>query len=102
MKTMAIRLEDNVSAQLSVLAQLEGTTVAELIRQAIDALIETKRSNPELTAKASGVLAAIEAEASTRKQAIEALLKPGAEPESEPQPAPKGRSSRRGNGGTST
>lgn len=100
MKTMAIRLEDNTSAQLSVLAQLEGTTVAELIRQAIDALIETKRANPELTARATGVLAAIEAEAVGRKQAIEALLATKAEePE---QPASKASSTRRRNGGAAS
>jgi len=75
-KTMAIRLEDDTSAQLTMLAQLEATTVADLVRQALDSLIQTKMSNPELAAKASQVVEAIEAEASAKKQAIQSLLSP--------------------------
>lgn len=87
MKTMAIRMEDDTNAVLTVLAQLEGTTVADLIRQAIESLIEAKRSNPELTAKASEVAEAIDAEAAARKQAIQSLMAA--------EPAPKGRSTRK-------
>ena len=48
MKTLAIRLEDDTHAQLSMLAQLEELTVTDAIRQAIDSYIEAKRSQPEL------------------------------------------------------
>src|SRR5205807_399347 len=44
MKTMAIRLQDDVHAQLSVVAQLDGTTVAEEIRQAIEGHLARKRA----------------------------------------------------------
>lgn len=95
MKTMAIRLEDDTSAQLTVLAVLEATTVADLIRQAIEALIHLKASNPDLTARAGQVLEAIEAEASAKRGAIEALL--AIEPES---PTKGGRSGRKATEGT--
>ena len=52
MKTLAIRLEDDLHAQLSVLAQLEELTITDAIRQAIEEFIESKRHNPELTARA--------------------------------------------------
>ena len=74
MKTLAIRLDDQLHAQLTVVAQLEETSITEVIRTAIEAYVAERRSNPELTAKAAGLLQAIDAETQTRKQAIEALL----------------------------
>ncbi len=74
MKTLAIRLEDDLHAQLSVLAQLDGQTITDEIRQAIAAHIETKRSHPDLTARAEAVLGEIEQEAASRRSAIAALF----------------------------
>ena len=53
MKTLAIRLEDDLHAQLTMVAQLGELTITDAIRQAIDQWIETKRSQPELAARAS-------------------------------------------------
>lgn len=74
MKTMAIRLDDDVHAQLGMLAQLEELTVADAIRQAIDTFIEAERANPELTARAEAVLADIDRDAATRREAIASLF----------------------------
>ena len=74
MKTLAIRLDDEQHAQLSVVAQLEGTTVTDFIRSAIDARLEAKRSQPEIAAKAQQVLAEIDAEAANRRNAIATLF----------------------------
>lgn len=74
MKTLAIRLEEEQHAQLGMIAKLEELTVTDAIRQAIDQWIESKRSNPELQARAQAVLADIEQEAATRRGAINALL----------------------------
>ena len=52
MKTLAIRLEEEQHAQLGMIAKLEELTVTDAIRQAIDQWIESKRSNPELQARA--------------------------------------------------
>lgn len=74
MKTLAVRLEEEQHAQLGMIAKLEELTVTDAIRQAIDQWIESKRSNPELQARAEAVLADIEQEAATRRGAISALL----------------------------
>jgi predicted DNA-binding protein len=73
MKTLAIRLEDDVHAQLTMLAQLDGTTVTEEIRQAIEGHIAGKRDSGELADRASTVLAEIDREAQAKRSAIEAL-----------------------------
>jgi len=73
-KTLAIRLEEEQHAQLGMIAKLEELTVTDAIRQAIDQWIESKRSNPELQARAEAVLADIERDAATRRGAINALL----------------------------
>jgi predicted transcriptional regulator len=74
MKTLAIRLEDDIHAQLTMLAQLEELTVTDAIRQAIADFVEAKRSNPELSAKAEAVLADIDRDAASRRDAIAWLL----------------------------
>ena len=55
MKTLAIRLDDELHAQLSVLAQLSGTSLTDEIRQALEAHLKAKRDNPELTERAKAV-----------------------------------------------
>ena len=82
-KTIAIRLEPELHAQLQVIAQLLGSTITDEIRQAIEAHVESKRSAPELAAQASNVLENIEREAEARRDAIAALF--GGE---DPKPAP--------------
>jgi predicted transcriptional regulator len=79
-KTLAIRLEDDLHAQLSMLAQLEELTVTDAIRQAIEDFIENKRHNPELTARADAVLADIERDAIARREAIAALFRQSGQP----------------------
>jgi antitoxin component of RelBE/YafQ-DinJ toxin-antitoxin module len=73
-KTLAIRLDDDLHAQLSVIAQLGELTVTDAIRQAIEQWIETKRSQPELTSRAQSVLDEIERDAAQRRSAIATLF----------------------------
>jgi len=87
MKTMAIRLDDDVSAQLTVVAQLRDTSVAEEIREAISARLELLRSQGDLTARAESVLADIDREAASRRSAIETLFGTAAKPEATPRKA---------------
>jgi predicted transcriptional regulator len=89
MKTMAIRLEDELHAQLSMLAKLEEVSVADAIRQSIEGWVNERRSRPELVERAQQVLGDIDREMSVRRGAIEALLAPKA-----PSGAAKGRGSR--------
>jgi hypothetical protein len=74
MKTLAIRLEEEQHAQLSVIAQLEELTVTDAIRQAIEQWIEARRDSPALKQRAQAVLEDIEQEAATRRSTIAALL----------------------------
>ncbi len=73
-KTLAIRLDEGLHAQLTVLAQLAEMTVTDAIRQAIEAYVEVQRSQGNLAAKAAGALEEIEREATTRRSAIQALF----------------------------
>jgi predicted transcriptional regulator len=82
MKTLAIKLEDSAHGQLTAIAQLEGQPVTLLIKQAIEAFIESKRNAPELTARAADALAEIERDAATRREAIATLF--GSEEGQEP------------------
>jgi predicted DNA-binding protein len=97
MKTMAIRLQDDVHAQLSVVAQLDGTTVADEIRQAIEGHLARKRAEGGLADRASQALADIERDATARRDAIQALFGESAqEPAEEPPSAPAKERGRRG------
>lgn len=96
MKTLAIRLDDELHAQLSVLAQLAGTSITDEIRQALEAHLAAQRENPELTNRAQGVLDEIERDAQARQAAITTLFgTPADQRPSGPKPANK-RASRAG------
>jgi hypothetical protein len=73
-KTLAIRLEPDVHAQLGFIAHLKDSTITDEFRQAILAHIEACKADPALTAKAGGVLDDIEREAQTRREAIASLF----------------------------
>lgn len=79
MKTIAIRLDDDLHAQLSVLAQLSGNSITDEIRQALETHLEAMRTNPELSARATGVLEDIERQARDRAAAITTLFGNAAE-----------------------
>lgn len=79
MKTLAIRMDDELHAQLSVLAQLSGNSITDEIRQAIETHLEAMRTNPELSARAGGVLDDIERQAQERAAAITTLFSDTAE-----------------------
>jgi predicted transcriptional regulator len=82
-KTLAIKLEDDTHAQLTILAQLEGMPVSDALKQAVDGYITSKRSQPELKARLESVLADIERDATTRREAITSLFSDGEPAESD-------------------
>jgi len=96
MKTMAIKLEDDLHAQLVMIAQLDGVALVDEIRQALELLIERKRSQGDLAQRAESVLEEIDREAVARRAAIQALFSPqeaAAEPEAKEPKGRRGRSS---------
>lgn len=94
-KTLAIRLEPELHAQLSLIAQLRGSTITDEIRQAIEAHIVATKAAPELANKADAVLEEIEREAASRREAIATLF--GSSSESQ-QPASSSRTRGRKSG----
>ena len=73
-KTLAIRLEPALHAQLSLIAQLRASTITDEIRTAIEAHIARPRRPPELAAQSQAVLDDIDREASARRDAIATLF----------------------------
>lgn len=73
-KTLAIRLPDELHAQLVLVAGLDGISLTDAIRQAIEGLIERKRGEGDLAARAASALAEIEREATVRRAAIQSLF----------------------------
>jgi hypothetical protein len=75
-KTLAIRLPDDLHAQLVLVAQLDGVSLAEAIRQAVESSINRRRDAGELADRAQTALEQIEQESATRRAALQALLGP--------------------------
>jgi predicted DNA-binding protein len=73
-KTLAIRLEPELHAQLSLISQLRSSTITDEIRTAIEAHIVLAKTAPELAAQADHVLEDIEREAVARREAIATLF----------------------------
>lgn len=73
-KTIAIRLEPDLHAQLSLIAQLRGSTITDEIRTALTTHIASLKAQPELAARADDVLDAIERDALARREAIASLF----------------------------
>ncbi len=73
-KTLAIRLEPDLHAQLSLIAQLRGATITDEIKAALEAHITAAKSMPELTGRAEAVLADIERDATAKRAAIATLF----------------------------
>ena len=60
MKTLAIRLEDDQHARLTILAKLSGISMTDAIRAAIEGHIDKLAADTDISAKAETVLADIE------------------------------------------
>lgn len=74
LKTLAVRITEDLRAQLDVIAQLTGRSATEEIRLALEHWIETMKSDPAVLTKAEKVRAEIEREAQTRQKAIAAIF----------------------------
>jgi hypothetical protein len=73
-KTLAIRLEPDLHAQLSLIAQLRGHTITDEIKAALEAHIKAAKTLSELSGRAEAVLADIERDATARRAAIATLF----------------------------
>ncbi|RNI20718.1 ribbon-helix-helix protein, CopG family [Flexivirga caeni] len=73
-KTLAVRLDSELHARLTILAKLSGVSVTDAIRTAIEQQVEQMARNPEVAAKAAEYQEAITREADEQRAAIEALF----------------------------
>lgn len=97
LRTLAVRITDDLRAQLDVLAQLTGRSTTEEIRLAIEHWIAKSKSDPNLLKKAEAVRADIERDAETRRNAIAAIFNSDGDTKGEARP-----SARRSTGSSKT
>ena len=74
LRTLAVRITEELRAQLDIIAQLTGRTATEEIRLALEHWIDKSKSDAAVLRKAEAVRAEIEREAETRRQAIAAIF----------------------------
>lgn len=74
LRTLAVRIMEDLRAQLDIIAQLTGRSATEEIRLALEHWIDRTKSDPEVLKKAEAVRADIEREAQTRRNAIAAIF----------------------------
>ncbi len=73
-KTLGIKLPDELHAQFSLVAQLDELSLGDALRKAVELYVETKQAQPDFAARATAALEAIEREAAARRGAIQALF----------------------------
>lgn len=93
-KTLAIRLPDELHAQLVLVARLDGVSLAEAIRQAIEMSIAHRRDTGALALQAQAALDEIDRESRARRAALEGLLGPTPAATAPAEPRPSGRRGR--------
>ena len=76
MKTVAIKVDDELHAQLMAIASLEGVTATEIIRDAVVAHLQAKQEDGSLAARAQAVLDEIDRDAATKREAIANMFGP--------------------------
>lgn len=74
MKTLAIRLEDEQHARLTILARIREVSVTDAIRVAIEAHITALSQDPEVSARAEALAAEIERDANEQRAALQSLI----------------------------
>lgn len=85
LRTLAVRITEDLRAQLDIVAQLTGRSPTEEIRLALEHWIEKTKADPSIQKKAEAVRAEIERNAQTQRDAIaaifggEAISTPGSE-----------------------
>jgi hypothetical protein len=73
-KTLGVRIEEGLHAQLTFIAQLTGSTIGDEIKRSIEARVQSAQSDPDLIAKAEAVREQIEREARARQEAIAGMF----------------------------
>lgn len=73
-KTLGIKLPPELHAQFALVASLDGLSLTDAIRRAVELYVEGKQSEGDFAARAQQALDEIEREAAARREAITALF----------------------------
>lgn len=73
-KTLGIKLPDQLHSQFSLVAQLDGLSLTDAILRAVQQYVESKQNEPDFAARAATAMEEIEREAAARRGAIQALF----------------------------
>lgn len=73
-KTLAVRLPDDLRAQLELVAGLDGVSLAEAIRSAVEESITRRRESGELAIRAQAALEAVDREVAARRDALQSFI----------------------------
>lgn len=73
-KTLGIRFEPDIHADMTLIASLRGTSFQAEVLEACRSHVATVKASPELASKADDALAEIEREAAARKEAFARLF----------------------------
>ncbi len=79
-KTLGIRLPDELHAQFALVAQLDGLSLTDAVKRAVEFYVEHKRAEGDFAQRAAQALEEIEREAAARRGAIQALFGSGGRP----------------------
>lgn len=93
-KTLGVRLPDDLHTQFALVAQVEGLSLTDAIRRAVELYVEARRGEANFTERASAALDELERETASRRAVIQGLFgqvveQPAAE--TSPQRARSGR-----------
>jgi hypothetical protein len=88
-KTLGVKLEDALHSQFSLVVALDELSLSDGVVRAVALYVKTKQAEPGFAAKAQAKLEEIEREATTRREAIQALF--GGIVPSEEAKTPKGQ-----------
>lgn len=103
MRTVALKVDDELHTQLMAVASLEGVTATEIIRDALVAHLKAKQEDGSLAARAEEVLEEIEREAAGKRDAIAAMFgTTGAASAAKSSRTPRKARSKPANGGSAT
>jgi hypothetical protein len=73
-KTLGIKLPDELHAQFTLVAHLDGLSLTDAMLRAVKLYVETKQGEADFGARAAATLEEIKREASARSGAIQALF----------------------------
>ena len=96
MRTLAVRVTPDYHAQLTMVAQVDGISLTDLMMKALDSYMATRREAPEFKAKVQAALEEAEAQmARTRAMLLGSLPEAGSVSEAGAEAPSSGRSRRK-------